>query len=292
MKCVVRKIMKNIGLFAISIVLIAGICSCGTTDEKSSVQPEKIKEEKKDTYTFTSESGYSVELPNIYKDKVDIGEYEFDGGRADEFYLISQNEIDETGYLFSISKMLSDDAVQFRDVYGEDSIIGTTKDGAYFYGIMEPTDVQFDQDHQGEYEEMLGYLDSIVQSFKAENFIAGAMPEFTISEEELENYCIEISYDELARYPDSYTGNYVKITGEIYSVIDNANGEDVYCLYMTLDETGLWYEDAVLVYFDNSNISGRLLEGDIVTFYGVYNGLNTSIFGDNEPCIQAYSVEF
>lgn len=128
MKCVVRKIMKNIGLFAISIVLIAGICSCGTTDEKSSVQPEKIKEEKKDTYTFTSESGYSVELPNIYKDKVDIGEYEFDGGRADEFYLISQNEIDETGYLFSISKMLSDDAVQFRDVYGEDSIIGTTKD--------------------------------------------------------------------------------------------------------------------------------------------------------------------
>lgn len=151
--------------------------------------------------------------------------------------------------------------------------------------------MQFDQDHQGEYEEMLGYLDSIVQSFKAENFIAGAMPEFTISEEELENYCIEISYDELARYPDSYTGNYVKITGKIYDVIENTNSEDVYYMY-TFNDNDLWYKDAVLVYFDNSNISGRLLEGDIVTFYGVYNGLNTSIFGDNEPCIQAYSVEF
>ena len=102
----------------------------------------------------------------------------------------------------------------------------------------------------------------------------------TMSEDTYKSMCDSISYEDLARTPDDYTGKLIKFTGEIIQV--QGSGTDAaYRIDVTENEYGFW-EDTVYVTFDLSNSGSRFLEEDIVTFYGEYDGLYTytSIFGE------------
>lgn len=94
--------------------------------------------------------------------------------------------------------------------------------------------------------------------------------------------CKTISYEKLARNPDSYKGDYFKFTGEVIQVIQsgryvelrvNVTREDLYGTTM--------YSDTIYVETKLQENGDRILEGDIITLYGVCEGLYTytTIFG-------------
>lgn len=95
----------------------------------------------------------------------------------------------------------------------------------------------------------------------------------TIDEKSYKSSCEEIDYDDLARTPDDYLGTNVKFTGEVIQVIEDSDGS-TYRINVTKGSYGVW-DDTVLVYFENDSSSPRVLEDDIVTFYGTSSGLYT-----------------
>lgn len=95
-------------------------------------------------------------------------------------------------------------------------------------------------------------------------------------EKAFKNRCKKISYKELARYPEKYQGQSIKFTGEVVQVMDGLFGSGhAFRVNVTKDEYGL-YEDTVYVeYLPVSEDGGRILEEDIITFYGMADGLET-----------------
>lgn len=95
-------------------------------------------------------------------------------------------------------------------------------------------------------------------------------------EKAYKNRCKKISYKELARYPEKYQGQSIKFTGEVVQVMDGLFGSGhALRVNVTKDEYGL-YDDTVYVeYLPASEEGGRILEEDIITFYGMADGLET-----------------
>ena len=81
--------------------------------------------------------------------------------------------------------------------------------------------------------------------------------------------CYEVSYSELARYPDKYVNEHIIIEGKIIQVIENGT----YCEYRVA--TKELYDDVVFASFTRNEEDPRLLEGDFVKLYGISLGLIT-----------------
>ena len=88
--------------------------------------------------------------------------------------------------------------------------------------------------------------------------------------------CKTISYNELARNPKKYEGQLVKFTGEVIQVQEAQSMwyYNVYRIDVTYKGYG-YYDDTVYVTYDGYGSEERILEDDIVTFYGEYKGLKT-----------------
>lgn len=106
---------------------------------------------------------------------------------------------------------------------------------------------------------------------------------FTMTAEEIRQAyvakCSPYSYEQLARNPEEYKGNYAVLRGEVIQVMED-NGE--YTLRVNITEGAYFWDDTILVYYEQNNASApRILEDDIVTMYGQLNGMYTyeSIFG-------------
>lgn len=82
-----------------------------------------------------------------------------------------------------------------------------------------------------------------------------------------------IPYKDLARNPDNYKGAAVKYTGKVIQVQEDGNTVALR-VNVTVDEYGI-YNDTVFVTYDKSIVSGRILEDDIISFWGVSAGLFT-----------------
>ncbi len=94
----------------------------------------------------------------------------------------------------------------------------------------------------------------------------------TISPARYKSQCKSISYDSLARNPEKYEGQKVKFTGRVVQVMESSFVK-VYRINVTWNGYG-YYDDTVYVtYFGSSG--GRILEDDVVTFYGEFDGLHT-----------------
>lgn len=90
--------------------------------------------------------------------------------------------------------------------------------------------------------------------------------------------CRSISFAALARNPDSYQGNALKITGKVIQVIESADGTDVDLrVNMTYEEYGGYggWKDTVYVTVDLPKGADRILEDDILTIYGDCGGLGS-----------------
>lgn len=86
--------------------------------------------------------------------------------------------------------------------------------------------------------------------------------------------CKHIPYKKLARTPKKYKGKKVKFTGKIVQVMEDEDGlYTVYRINVTKGRYGLWDDTVYVEYWEDSE--KRLLEDDIVTFYGESEGLHT-----------------
>ncbi len=82
------------------------------------------------------------------------------------------------------------------------------------------------------------------------------------------NSCTEGNYEEIARYPEKHKGEQVYFKGHIMSVSESIWGNSVtYLIQVTQGSYGIW-EDIVYVTYTRSADAPKILEDDIVTFYG------------------------
>lgn len=105
----------------------------------------------------------------------------------------------------------------------------------------------------------------------------------TMSEDDYKSACVEISYKDLARNAEDIVGKKLEFTGEIQQVVyDSQNGASEYLISVTQDEYGFW-SDNVYVLFDTSSLGTKLLDEDIVHFYGEVSGTKsyTSVLGES-----------
>ena len=104
-----------------------------------------------------------------------------------------------------------------------------------------------------------------------------------------------ITYDNLARNPDTYKWKKVKFKGEVLQVIEDSNITEIR-LATKSSPWGGYMEDVVYLSISNSMLDSRILEGDIITIYGISQGLFTyeTVMGSNMtiPLIYVDKVEY
>ncbi len=98
-----------------------------------------------------------------------------------------------------------------------------------------------------------------------------------------------VSYSDVARNPDDYTGKKLVFTGKVLQVVEGAGTNN---LRIATDGK---YDDIVLVVYNPSIMSSRILEDDTVTVYGKCTGLQSykSTLGKqiSIPGISAVQIE-
>lgn len=94
--------------------------------------------------------------------------------------------------------------------------------------------------------------------------------------------CQKANYIDLARSPDVLKGQKVKVSGKVIQVIE-ASSSQYYCVYrVDITHHGdastysiEYYDDTILVLYDGYGKPVRILEDDIITIYGEYQGLDS-----------------
>jgi len=90
------------------------------------------------------------------------------------------------------------------------------------------------------------------------------------AERDYKNSAKTISYDNLMRNPDDYVGEIIKVTIRITQIFDSSGllGGLYERGFAGMQGRNLW-----VIQYDLPDDSPRILVGDTVTFYGVYNGV-------------------
>ena len=117
----------------------------------------------------------------------------------------------------------------------------------------------------------------------------------TVSESEYKASCEKIAYKDIARLPDDYVGKNVVFTGEVVQVQESSwSDQIIYRINVAKDDYGFW-DDTVYVTYELPEGAPRILEEDIVTFYGVCEGTYTyeSVLGSNItiPSVSALYID-
>ena len=103
----------------------------------------------------------------------------------------------------------------------------------------------------------------------------------TLSMEEYQEKCESVAYKDIARNPSEFEGKMVKFKGKVIQVQESTYSKSVFRIDVTEDEYGFW-DDTVYVTFKLEENASRILEDDIVEFYGICQGTTsyTSVFGE------------
>lgn len=92
-------------------------------------------------------------------------------------------------------------------------------------------------------------------------------------QEEKKGYDTGITFQQLSRNPEEYKYKKVKFTGKVVQVLEGSNEINLR-INVTQGIYGMW-DDTILVYYNPSIVSSRVLEDDIITIYGMSMGLHT-----------------
>ena len=101
-------------------------------------------------------------------------------------------------------------------------------------------------------------------------------PELT--PDEYKAQCVDLPFNDVMRNPDDYVGQKFKITVQISSASDSVTNGRYYKAY-TDDGSGSYFDKMIWIMDkrdENADGYVKLLEEDIVTFYGEFNGLQKS----------------
>lgn len=116
--------------------------------------------------------------------------------------------------------------------------------------------------------------------------------EESINVEQFKQEVEQYPYQDLARNPKDYKGKKVVFTGKVVQVLESGNKVQ-YRVNVTQNDYG--YEDTIYVFYTRSNDESRILEDDLVTLWGVSDGLftYTSTIGGQItiPQINAVAIE-
>lgn len=111
----------------------------------------------------------------------------------------------------------------------------------------------------------------------------------TMSIDQMRDQAQNISYDNLARYPDKYKGVPVTYQGQVIQKVSQTQ----FRVNVTEDEYGFWDDTVYIVLADNIK-DERIIEDDIITFMGLAQGEMTyeSVLGNLVyiPRIDIYEV--
>ena len=93
------------------------------------------------------------------------------------------------------------------------------------------------------------------------------------------DYNPQITYNDLARTPDKYKYKRITFQGKVIQVMEDDANNQTQIRLATKDG----YDDVILVAFNRSIIKTRVLEDDVIRFYGISVGLITyeSTMGGN-----------
>jgi hypothetical protein len=80
----------------------------------------------------------------------------------------------------------------------------------------------------------------------------------------------DITYDDLARFPEKYMGSKLELTGEVVQIIDQTNSRVELRANITRNDS--FWEDDVYLYY-SGDLPHRLLEDDIIHVYAFGRGL-------------------
>lgn len=94
-----------------------------------------------------------------------------------------------------------------------------------------------------------------------------------ISKEDYVAKCKTYTFKDIARNPDQYKGEYAKLEGEVIQVIEDG-GFYTLRVNITKGKYDIW-EDTIMVGYQGSSSSNRILEDDIVVMYGMLGGMHT-----------------
>ncbi|NEG69927.1 hypothetical protein [Bifidobacterium choloepi] len=104
----------------------------------------------------------------------------------------------------------------------------------------------------------------------------GCTAKFTVtvpmSEATFKSKVTGATYDDLARNPDSHTGEIVHFRGEIKQVIEG-DSETQYRIGVSQSSSGRWTSDDVIYVSFATDSNARFLEDDVVEFWGYSAGL-------------------
>ncbi|MBQ9013130.1 MAG: hypothetical protein IJ094_06140 [Bacilli bacterium] len=97
------------------------------------------------------------------------------------------------------------------------------------------------------------------------------------SEEEYKQLCEKLDYKTIARSPDDYMYKKVYGTGEIIQVVEETEKMATFRINVTpimnYDNTEIsYYEDTIMAIIYNYDMNNRLLENDIIDFWGQSRG--------------------
>jgi len=87
---------------------------------------------------------------------------------------------------------------------------------------------------------------------------------------EYEKTAVAVDYDSLVRRPDNYSGQIIKVTGRVEQIM----GEGSWILksgYRFLEDSS--FDKEWFIYYDLPDGDPRILEGDVLTFFGEFNGI-------------------
>lgn len=103
----------------------------------------------------------------------------------------------------------------------------------------------------------------------------------TLSMKEYQEKCETVAYKDIARNPAAFEGKMVKFKGQVVQAQESSYSKSVFRIDVTKDEYDFW-TDTVYVTFKMEENGPKILEDDIVEFYGVCQGTTsyTSIFGE------------
>lgn len=100
----------------------------------------------------------------------------------------------------------------------------------------------------------------------------------TLSESEFKKTCKEFKYKTIARNPEKFIGQNFKVTAQVFSISNPSWYESFNCYYKayTDDGSGAYFDHMIYImdYQDtNSDSYLQVLEEDVITFYGTFNGM-------------------
>lgn len=112
-----------------------------------------------------------------------------------------------------------------------------------------------------DYKELKKQYDELLEKYNKECAVEIEKPE------NLGDYAKNISYKDLSRTPDKFEGKAICYTGEVVQLVE---GDGVNALRVAINGD---YGNMFYLEYDPKIISERVLEGDTITFYGIYYGI-------------------